>query len=82
MSSVQCQECLVTKYSFQERNQHKLLVSGAIFTLEYWLLEVLPLPILNSILAEHSYDFLFLLSGLLEEVVSLQILGQINNSDN
>lgn len=40
MPSVQCQEHLVTKYSFQKRNQHKLLVSRAIFTLEYWLLEV------------------------------------------
>lgn len=68
MSSVQCQEYLGTKYSFQERNQHKRLVSRAIFTLEYWLLEVLPLPVLNIILAEHSYDIYFCCQGYLKRL--------------
>lgn len=80
--SVQYHQHLVAKYSFQRRNQHKLLVSKDIFALEYWLLEVLPLPVLHSILTGHSHDFLFLLSGLLEEVASLQVFDQINNSVN
>lgn len=71
MLPIQSQEHLAIKYYFQERNQHTVLVLIAIFAFEYWLIEFLPLPILNSMLvwSLNTYMFfLFLLSGLLEGV--------------
>lgn len=59
MLPIQSQEHLAIKYYFQERNQHTVLVLIAIFAFEYWLIEFLPLPILNSMLVWSLNTYFF-----------------------
>jgi len=68
MLEVQSQEHFAIKYYFQERNQHALLVLIAIFAFEYWVLDFLPLPMLNSMLVWllNTTVLLFLLSEVFE----------------